>query len=62
MYLPESMSSGQYYIIIEHPMYDGKFSVIQITSGDQIILAIPSANGGTQSSFVIEGPNRLQRS
>lgn len=62
MYLPESMSSGQYYIIVEHPMYDGKFGVIQITSGDQTILAIPSVNGGTQSSFVVEGPNRLQGS
>ncbi|MDE2443600.1 MAG: hypothetical protein O0X49_04380, partial [Methanocorpusculum sp.] len=62
MYLPESMSSGQYYIIVEHPMYDGKFGIIQINSGDQTILAIPSVNGGTQSSFVVEGPNRLQGS
>ena len=62
MYLPQSMSSGQYYIIVEHPMYDGKFGVIQITSGDQTILAVPSVNGGIQSSFVVEGPNRLQGS
>ena len=62
MYLPQSMSSGQYYIIVEHPMYDGKFGVIQITSGDQTILAVPSVNGGIQSSFVVEGSNRLQGS
>ena len=62
MYLPDSMSSGQYYIVVEHPMYDGKFGVVELTSGGQTSLALLSPTGGIQSSFVVEGPNRLQGS
>ena len=62
MYIPESMSSGEYYLVIEHPMYDGTFGVTEITRNGQTILALTGAGGSIQSSFVVEGPNRLQGS
>ena len=62
MYIPESMSSGEYYLVIEHPMYDGTFGVTEITQNGQTILALTGIGGTIQSSFVVEGPNRLQGS
>lgn len=35
MYLQESMAAGQYYIVVEHPMYDGKFGVVELNSNGQ---------------------------
>ena len=61
-HVPESMSSGEYYVVIEHPMYDGKFGVVEIHSDGKTILAQNSASGSTQSSFVVEGQGRLQGS
>lgn len=60
MYLPESMAAGQYYVVVEHPMYDGTFGVVELNANGQTILAMLSPNGGIQSSFVVEGSNRLQ--
>ncbi|MDV0442848.1 hypothetical protein [Methanorbis rubei] len=62
MNIPESMSTGEYFVVVEHPMYDGRFGVQEIHQDGKTILAMVAPNGGTQSSFVVEGPGRLQGS
>ncbi|WP_338095031.1 hypothetical protein [Methanorbis furvi] len=62
MNIPESMATGEYFVVVEHPMYDGRFGVQEIHQDGKTILAMVAPNGGTQSSFVVEGPGRLQGS
>lgn len=62
MNIPESMSTGEFVVIVEHPMYDGRFGVQELHKDGKTILAMVTTAGGTQSSFVVEGPGRLQSS
>ncbi|MCZ0862078.1 hypothetical protein [Methanocorpusculum vombati] len=62
MAIPESMSAGEYFVVVEHPMNDGRFGVQEIHQDGKTVLAMAAPGGGTQSSFVVEGPGRLQGS
>ncbi len=62
MHIPESMSAGEYFVVVEHPMYDGRFGIQEISQDGKKVLAMIAAGGGTQSSFVVEGAGRLQGS
>lgn len=58
--LTGSLSSGQYFVVIQHPMYNGVFDVTPETgtpsSGQTSVV---STDGG---SFIIDGKGRLQGS
>ncbi|MDE2519087.1 MAG: hypothetical protein O0W93_06705 [Methanocorpusculum sp.] len=62
MAIPESMSAGEYFVVVEHPMNDGRFGVQEIHQDGKTILAMVAPGGGTQSSFVVDGAGRLQGS
>ena len=62
MAIPESMAVGEYFLVVEHPMTDGRFGVQEIHQDSKTILAMAAAGGGTQSSFIVDGPGRLQGS
>ena len=56
-------ASNQYYVVIEHPMYNGEIDVKTKTEGSKTILYIENVEGGSaQSSFIVEGTGRLQSS
>ena len=63
--VPSTMASNQYYVVIEHPMYNDAIDVHEGTNdAGAKILYINNANvsEGMQSSFVVEGQGRLQSS
>ena len=56
-------ASNQYYVVIEHPMYNGEIDVKTKTEDSKTILYIENVEGGSaQSSFIVEGTGRLQSS
>ena len=57
-----SWASNQYYVVIEHPMENGKIDVHDTGSeSNPRVLYIENAAGeGNQSSFVVEGTGKLQ--
>lgn len=59
MNIPESVSTGEFVVIVEHPMHDSRFGVQELHQGGKTILAMTAPGGGTQSSFVVDGPGRL---
>ncbi len=57
------MSSNQYYVVIEHPMYNGKIDVDDTGSASNPrVLSIANNAGGEQASFIVWGTNKLQGS
>jgi hypothetical protein len=61
--IDRSLSSNQYFVVIQHPMYNGKFDVQLNTEDDERYFEIQSPEGYfSQSSFYVEGPNKLQGS
>ena len=59
--IDSGMSSNQYYVVIEHPMYNGRIDVND-NNGDPRILSIANTAGGEQSSFIVWGTGKLQGS
>ena len=56
-------ASNQYFVVIQHPMYNGKFDAdLNDTNEDATYFYINNANGGEQASFYVTGPNKLQGS
>ena len=56
-------ASNQYYVVIEHPMENGKIDVHQGKNGDVTTLYVNNVNtAGSQSSFIVDGPGKLQSS
>ncbi|MDE2521551.1 MAG: MEMAR_RS02690 family S-layer glycoprotein [Methanocorpusculum sp.] len=65
--IPSTMSSGQYFVVIEHPMMNGIFDVKlsgKDGNGAQYFYIENVGTGGTgdQSSFYVTGGDRLQGS
>ena len=58
-----SWASNQYYVVIEHPMENGKIDVHDTGSsgsGPRVLYIENAAGEGNQSSFVVEGTGKLQ--
>ena len=65
--IPSTMSSGQYFVVIEHPMMNGIFDVklsAKDGNGAQYfyIENVGTSGTGDQSSFYVTGGDRLQGS
>ena len=56
-------ASNQYFVVIQHPMYNGKFDAdLNDTNKGATYFYIKNANGGEQASFYVSGENKLQGS
>ena len=55
-------SSNQYFVVIQHPMYNGEFDAILNETASEDYFYIKDAKGGEQASFYVEGTNKLQGS
>ena len=64
--ISNSMSSNQYFVVVQHPMYNGVFDaqLVKEQNGDyQYFKIMNSTTGGSQQgSFVVWGNNKLQGS
>ena len=64
--ISSSMSSNQYFVVVQHPMYNGVFDaqLVKEQNGDyQYFKIVNTTTGGSQQgSFVVWGPNKLQGS
>ncbi|MDE2524345.1 MAG: MEMAR_RS02690 family S-layer glycoprotein, partial [Methanocorpusculum sp.] len=64
--ISNSMSSNQYFVVVQHPMYNGVFDaqLVKEQNGDyQYFKILNSTTGGSsQASFVVWGQNKLQGS
>ena len=64
--ISSSMSSNQYFVVVQHPMYNGVFDaqLVKEQNGDyQYFKIMNSTTGGSQQgSFVVWGNNKLQGS
>ena len=62
--ISSSMSSNQYFVVVQHPMYNGVFDAKLGGDGDyQYFYIENSTTGGSQQgSFVVWGANKLQGS
>ena len=60
--IDSNLASGQYFVVIQHPMMDGAFDALlsDKSSGDRYFYIPNVVNGqGDQSSFFVEGNKRL---
>ena len=55
-------ASNQYFVVIQHPMYNGDFDAILNDTASYPYFYIKNADGGEQASFYVAGPNKLQGS
>ena len=53
----QNLATGQYFVVIQHPMYNGQFDVAPVTEGGVTRVYDTSGN-----FFVADGPGRLQGS
>ncbi|MDV0444466.1 hypothetical protein McpCs1_18790 [Methanocorpusculaceae archaeon Cs1] len=64
--ISSSMSSNQYFVVVQHPMYNGVFDAVLVKeqNGDYQYFKIQNATtgGSQQASFVVWGNNKLQGS
>ncbi|MCZ0861265.1 PGF-CTERM sorting domain-containing protein [Methanocorpusculum sp. MG] len=66
--IPSDLSSNQYFVVVQHPMYNGFFDVKLKDSEDgkytyfYIDNATTGNLAGTQGSFIVKGQNKLQGS
>ena len=59
--IESNWASNQYFVVIQHPMYNGEFDAKLSEDGEYFY--INNANGGgEQASFYVTGPNKLQGS
>ena len=58
--IPSSLASNQYFVVVQHPMYNGVFDAEE---KDGVFKIVNTTTGGSQqASFVVTGPNKLQGS
>ena len=59
--IPSDLASGQYFVVIQHPMMDGAFDAILSEGSKDRYFYIPNVGNptGAQSSFFVEGTKRL---
>ena len=55
VHLSERMETGEYYVVIQHPMENGRFDVFQITTGEQTLVK----NTANDRFFLLEGTGAL---
>ena len=64
--ISSSMSSNQYFVVVQHPMYNGVFDAKLGESNDgntkYFYIQNTTTGGQQQGSFVVWGPNKLQGS
>ncbi|HJK82288.1 MAG TPA: hypothetical protein O0X45_05595, partial [Methanocorpusculum sp.] len=60
--IDSNWASNQYFVVIQHPMYNGEFDAILNESASNKYFYINNAKGGEQASFYVEGPDKLQGS
>ena len=64
--ISNSMSSNQYFVVVQHPMYNNNFDATLVSEEDgeyKYFKIVNSTTGGSQQgSFVVWGPNKLQGS
>ena len=60
--IDSNWASNQYFVVIQHPMYNGEFDARLNESAPNKYFYINNADGGEQASFYVEGPNKLQGS
>ena len=64
--ISSSMSSNQYFVVVQHPMYNGIFDAKLGVSADgntkYFYIQNSTTGGQQQGSFVVWGPNKLQGS
>ena len=62
--IPDSMSSNQYFVVIQHPMYNGIFDAKLAGNAGSRYFYVPNTNSslGNQASFIVEGTGKLQGS
>ena len=66
--VPSDLSSNQYFVVVQHPMYNGLFDVKlkDSTDGKYTYFYIDNTTtgnlAGTQGSFIVKGDNKLQGS
>ncbi|MDE2520381.1 MAG: MEMAR_RS02690 family S-layer glycoprotein [Methanocorpusculum sp.] len=64
--IPSDLSSNQYFVVVQHPMYNGLFDVELKDAGDYTYFYINNKTtgnlAGTQGSFIVKGDNKLQGS
>jgi PGF-CTERM protein len=53
----QNLATGQYFVVVQHPMYNGQFDVAPVTEGGVTRVYDTSGN-----FFVADGPGRLQGS
>ena len=58
--IPSTLASNQYFVVVQHPMYNGQFDAYE---KDGVFQIDPATTGGSQQgSFVVTGANKLQGS
>ena len=64
--ISSSMSSNQYFVVVQHPMYNGVFDAKLAVSDDEktkyFYIQNSTTGGQQQGSFVVWGQNKLQGS
>ncbi|MDV0444449.1 MEMAR_RS02690 family S-layer glycoprotein [Methanorbis rubei] len=64
--IDSSLSSNQYFVVVQHPMYNGVFDAELVKSADESYQYFQIKNtttgGSQQASFVVWGNNKLQGS
>ncbi|MCZ0861270.1 PGF-CTERM sorting domain-containing protein [Methanocorpusculum sp. MG] len=63
--ISNSMSSNQYFVVVQHPMYNNNFDAMLVDESDdyKYFQIVNSTTGGSQQgSFVVWGDNKLQGS
>ncbi|HJK77065.1 MAG TPA: PKD domain-containing protein, partial [Methanocorpusculum sp.] len=58
--IPSTLASNQYFVVVQHPMYNGQFDAFEEKGVFQIRAA--TTGGSQQGSFVVTGANKLQGS
>lgn len=64
--ISNTMSSNQYFVVVQHPMYNGVFDAVLVKNADKSYQYFKIDNqttgGSQQASFVVWGNNKLQGS
>ncbi|MCZ0863100.1 MEMAR_RS02690 family S-layer glycoprotein [Methanocorpusculum vombati] len=58
--IPSSLASNQYFVVVQHPMYNGQFDAYEENGVFKI--RNTTTGGSQQGSFVVTGANKLQGS
>ncbi|MCZ0860746.1 PGF-CTERM sorting domain-containing protein [Methanocorpusculum sp. MG] len=58
--IPSSLASNQYFVVVQHPMYNGQFDAYE--EKGVFMIRNTTTGGSQQGSFVVTGANKLQGS